>query len=356
MDRVERPVFAHSPAPTNLASDHPLPPEPSARFTPAQLRLDFKVLREALEEGHPGIYRFTPKADLDRVFRNTEKRLNHPLTALNFYRQLAPVVSRLKCGHTFLRPSRAIEDSLADQPLIPIEVAILDGKVYIARDLSATGELDGAEIASINDVAIGRILAAMLAVSHGDGDSATAGPYQLSHRLGFARSLFLIAGQRSPFRMRYVRDGRTAETSLAGLPSKLIRDVEQSRYGDRPGYGNAAWRLLPGGSTGILTITSFSGKAEDDTPLSVFFERVFTEIRDKNVSRLILDVRDNGGGEDELGRILFRILPTSPFGTTATSSSTSCPSISFNTFPTGNRCLPTSTRWLSLGLTANIKW
>ena len=204
MDRVERPAFSLSAAPTSLVSEPSLPPEPSARYTPAQLMLDLKVLRQALEEGHPGIYRFTPKAEMDRVFRDTEKRLNHALTALDFYRLLAPVVARVKCGHTSLLPSRANDDTLGDEPLIPLEVAILNGKVYIARDLSAGGGLDGAEIASINGVAIGRILAPMLAVAHGDGDSATAGPYQLSHRQGFARSLYLIAGLRSPFHIRYV--------------------------------------------------------------------------------------------------------------------------------------------------------
>jgi len=313
VDRVERPAFSLSAVPASLASKGSLPPEPSARYTPAQLRLDLKVLREALEEGHPGIYRFTPKAEMDRVFRDAGKRLNHPLTALDFYRLLAPVVARVKCGHTSLLPARANDDSLADEPLIPLEVAILNGKVYIARDLSAGGGLDGAEIASINGVAIGRILAPMLAVTHGDGDSATAGPYQLSHRQGFARNLYLIAGQRSPFHIRYVKDGRTAETSLAGLPSKIIRDVEHIRYEDRPAHGNATWRILQSGSTGVLTIASFSGEAEDGTPLAVFFERAFTEIRDKHVSRLILDVRDNGGGEDKLGRILFSYFVDKPF-------------------------------------------
>ena len=313
VDRVERPALSPSATPATPAPAYALPSEPSAKFTPEQLKLDLKVLREALEEGHPGIYRFTTKTELDRVFRDAGKQLNHPLTALDLYRLLAPVVARLKCGHTSLLPSRVIDDNLADEPLIPLEAAILNGKAYITRDFSAAGELEGTEIASINDIAIGRILAAMLAVAHGDGDSATAGPYQLSHRRGFARSLYLTAGQRSPFRTRYVRDGRTAEAALAGLPLKVMRDVERSRYEDRREHGNAAWRLEQGGSTGILTISSFSGNADVDTPLSVFFERVFTEIRDKRFSRLILDVRDNGGGEDKLGRILFSYLVDKPF-------------------------------------------
>src|SRR3954453_14394668 len=122
--------------------------EPSATFTTAQLRRDFQVLREALEEGHPGIYRFTPKSELDHVFDRAAKQLNRPMTAMDFYRLLAPVVARLKCGHTFLRPSGLMEQRLADEPLIPIEIAILGGKLYVARDYSAAAQLAGAEVLS----------------------------------------------------------------------------------------------------------------------------------------------------------------------------------------------------------------
>jgi uncharacterized protein (TIGR03435 family) len=313
LDRVERPAFSPSPAPASLAPAYPLPP--------GALR---QIHAGTTEARSPGTARSTRGGTPWHLSIHTESRtgsrlsrrretVEPPADRLGLPRLLAPVVARVKCGHTSLLPSRAIEDSLADEPLIPLEVAILNRKAYIARDFSAAGELGGAEIASINDVAIGPILATMLAVAHGDGDSATAGPYQLSHRRGFARSLYLTAGQRSPFRIRYVRDGRTAEASLAGLPLKVMRDVERSRYEDRPAHGNATWRLAQRRSTGILTIASFSGKAEDDKPLSVFLERVFTEIRDKSVSRLILDVRDNGGGEDELGRMLFSYLQEKPF-------------------------------------------
>ena len=36
-------------------------------FTPAQLQSDLAILRAALDEGHPGIYRYTPKAGVDRA-------------------------------------------------------------------------------------------------------------------------------------------------------------------------------------------------------------------------------------------------------------------------------------------------
>jgi uncharacterized protein (TIGR03435 family) len=310
VDQVERPA---PPAPETSADPVVASRDSAVTFTPAQLRRDLQVLREALEEGHPGIYRYTPKTELDRAFDGAATQLDRSMTALEFYRVLAPVVARIKCGHTSLRPARGIQQRVAAEPLIPIETAVLGGNVYVARDFSEGGQLAGAEILSINDVPIGQILASMLAVVHGDGDSHTAGPYQLSHNHGFARNLYLIAGLQSPFRLRYALGGKIAETSLAGMTPSSMGHVEPTGHPQTTEPANATWRLVDGGSTGVLRITSFDGNAEGGIPLSAFFERVFTELREKNASRLILDVRDNGGGEDQLGRELFSYFADQPF-------------------------------------------
>jgi hypothetical protein len=99
---------------------------------PAALQQDFKILRGALEEGHPGIYRYTPKPELDRIFDKTAENLNRPMTSLEFYRVLAPAVAALKCGHTSLMIAQDTEKSIGDSiPLIPIEARILGGKLYL---------------------------------------------------------------------------------------------------------------------------------------------------------------------------------------------------------------------------------
>ncbi len=53
--------------------------ESAKKFEPQQLREDFQIARRSLEEGHPGLYRQTKKVELDRVFDDAEKSLNHPM-------------------------------------------------------------------------------------------------------------------------------------------------------------------------------------------------------------------------------------------------------------------------------------
>src|ERR1700675_3620259 len=69
----------------------------SQKFEREKLIEDYQIARQALEEGHSGIYRYTKKADLDRVFDATLKSIDRPMDVFEFYRVLAPAVAAIKC-------------------------------------------------------------------------------------------------------------------------------------------------------------------------------------------------------------------------------------------------------------------
>jgi len=279
---------------------------------PAALREDFQIARQALAEAHPGIYRYTPKPELDRVFDQAAAGLNRPMTALEFYRILSPAVAAMKCGHTTLEVSAEMQKAMGDSvPLLPLEVRVLNyehaRRIYVFRDYSDKGQLAGAELRSINNVAAGRIiLETMLASIHGDGDTPTAGPWRIGRGHAFAESLYALAGLEDPFRIRYSLGGQKSETALNGMPASKISAVARSRLlqDGRPS-GNATYKVLNGGAVGVLKIYGFGGQAVDGTPLDRFFQNVYNDLRIRRTPNLILDVRDNGGGADELGKQLF---------------------------------------------------
>src|SRR5688500_18465975 len=66
------------------------------------LRDDFRIMRDALEQAHGGIYRYTSKMEMDRTFDRAFRKINRPMSDLEFWRLVAPVVAQIKCGHTFL--------------------------------------------------------------------------------------------------------------------------------------------------------------------------------------------------------------------------------------------------------------
>src|SRR5581483_4505430 len=152
------------------------------KFTPEQLREDFQIARRALEEGHSGIYRYTPKPQLDRTFDAAWSALDHPMNVYEFMRVIAPAVAAIKCGHTGLSLPDALRKELSTQvPLLPLNVRVINRRAYIFRDLSsADHRLAGFETRAINNQPAAKVIAALLAPASGDGDVETSRQARIS--------------------------------------------------------------------------------------------------------------------------------------------------------------------------------
>lgn len=288
---------------------------PAQIFEPEGLKSDLAILRAALDEGHPGIYRYAPKAEVDRAFQRAEAKLDHPMTAQEFFRIASPAVASLKCGHTSLMLPAAFQERIRGSvPLVPLDVRILGGRITVFRDYSDAPKLAGAEILSINGMSAARILATLLASIHGDGDTPTAGPWRVGAGHMFARALYALAGVESPFQIEFRSGGKSSKTTLAGLTQDEQEKVIVARYSQdrRPAY-SATYRFQEQNATGILKIYGFGGKAEDGKPLGQFIQKAYDDLSARRAGSLIIDVRDNGGGADELGKQLFSYLVTEPF-------------------------------------------
>ena len=113
-------------------------PLPAQELAPARLREDLHVLQQSLEEGHSGLYRYTPKAEMDQVFEQAESRLDHPMSWRQFYALVLPIVARIRCGHTHITPgaehNQEVEEGI---PVLPFDVQIVDGRLWVLRDYTA---------------------------------------------------------------------------------------------------------------------------------------------------------------------------------------------------------------------------
>jgi hypothetical protein len=284
---------AATPAPA-LAAD-PVPPQ--------KLREDFRILRAALEEGHPGIYRYTPKKELDPRFDQAEKALDRPMNVYEFYRIVAPAVAAVKCGHTGVRVSPELDKS---KPRLPLVVRVLDGKIYVLRDLSsAAGALAGQEVRAVNGMAAEKIVQTMLAAVPGDGDVQTARLQRIGGS-NFATNLIDLLGLESPYTVA-CRDGtqdREHTVRLEGIDAAKLQEPRPKE--------SATLRFFDDGKIADLKIHRFGGTA-NKKDLKVFFRESFAEIDRKKSGVLILDLRDNGGGADDLGKLLLSYLIDEPF-------------------------------------------
>jgi hypothetical protein len=300
--------------------EHPGKAEPGAdTFEPSQLLADFRIARQALEEGHSGLYRYTSKAELDRVFDRAERSLSRPMSVLELYRVLAPVVAAVKCGHTDVSLPRDFGKTFTAQVgVLPLQVHVLDGKPYVYRDLSGRPtSLAGKEIRAINGISASQIVEKMLAAASGDGDISTVRLKRISG-WRFSSKLSSLLGLFGPYEVAYWEpaEQRELKVNLPGVALAKIQEAERVRFPqDLDAEKAAELQLVDAGAAAVLKIRGFSEfvDAEHKQKLADFFQESFDAMHQRDTKALILDLRNNGGGEDELGMRLLSYLLDKPF-------------------------------------------
>lgn len=287
-------------------------------LTPAELQEDLKIARDALERGHPGIYRYTSKSTLDKAFEELRRKLNRPMDVFGFFRLLAPVIAKIECGHTSVNLPESVRSTIdATEPLLPLRVEIIGGKVYVLRDYSGEGSaLVGTEIRAINGKRIETIVATIKAALSGDGEIPTSRQRGVGQRLGAA--LPVVLDIHAPFLLTYRKDGAgtTAQINLPGLLRPKIGEIARALYPqDQRDEPPVSLAFLDKYSIAVMTIRGFEEFSDRDKkkPMVDFFKESFSQFQRQGTRTLILDLRGNGGGEDVLGKLLYSYLTKEPF-------------------------------------------
>jgi hypothetical protein len=289
------------------------------KLEPEKLRADFRIARQALEEGHSGIYRYTSKDELDRLFDQAEKSLTRPMSMLEFYRVLAPVVAAIKCGHTEVAlPKGFMKTYAAKNGILPLQVRVLESKVYVWRDVSgAPSLLAGMEIRSINGVSASKIVAKMLAAASADGDIQTNRMRRISGWT-FSSQLLALTGLPGPYDVALwdAKEKREIEVHLEGADMARLQAAARVKFPqDQHPKTAGEFKFLDKGMIAVMKIYEFGGfvDAERKKTLKDFYQESFDAMSTKGTKTLILDLRSNGGGEDELGKLLLSYLLDKPF-------------------------------------------
>jgi len=282
-----------------------------AQEIPANLlQEDFRIMRRALEQAHGGIYRYTSKAEMDRTFDRAYRKIDHPMTELEFWRLVAPVVAHIKCGHTYIWFPKTLQTQFeTTTPFFPLEMRVLGERAYAYQDCANAGSaLEGAELLSINGLTMKKILEQLRAVITGDGNTTTAKASRISHKGGFTVYLYAL-GIQSPFRVTYRgKDGKRQSAELAGMTIPERTKAWEARN-PKP-QTNADLKFLDDGRIAVLTIRHWYEYADPKRKVTFldFLKESFAQIRERGTSNVIIDVRDNDGGLDAPGKQLFSFL------------------------------------------------
>ena len=93
-------------------------------YTPAELQQDFAIMKSALQEAHPGLYRYNSKEKINQLFSAMQQKLNKGMTELEFYRLATPLLADINDGHMKWHRKDKVDDHYAffDEGYFPVQL------------------------------------------------------------------------------------------------------------------------------------------------------------------------------------------------------------------------------------------
>ena len=282
------------------------------KLTTSEIKQDFEIFRTALTKAHPGIYRYESKNTVDSIFQETEKGLEGPITQQQFYQILSPLIAFLHCGHTKLYPDNFDDENhpyyFETEYLFPLRLHFSDQRAFYVESYDQDVDIqEGTEIIEINGKSVTDLITILLKNIAADGrvlsskymDLNDEFPAFYANLIGSPKSFNLVLKDKRETFKRTI-----SATSLIKIHNYENRHVEESE----PTFS----LTYPEKQLALMRIKKFYPQHKGDN-FKKFLKKSFKEINKKKVKKLIIDLRDNGGGKDRWGSLLFSYLTDQPY-------------------------------------------
>jgi hypothetical protein len=267
------------------------------QLSPSQLKEDVSVLRKALEKYHPGLYWYTSKDEFNQAWNSLNSQLDKPMSDIEFFAQLLPVVANVKCAHTFFFPS---EEIFTRGTRFPLDLKFINGKAYIMPDSLNQYQIPkGSELLSVNGKSLNGIVNLLLPELMAQGGNV-GWKYVLLEN-DFQNYYYYSIDQPESFEIEYT-DYATKQKVLrtvAGSGEEVRRRHWKNWYPKETG-APLTLKYFTNPDVALITIKSFSkGRYKQyHQDFDKLIAQYFAELQTKHTQHLIIDVRGNEGGNN----------------------------------------------------------
>jgi len=270
----------------------------------SKLKEDVEILKNNLEEVHPGLYAYHPKEKFNAQFSEIEENLKQPITAVDFYRMLLPILPLIANNHTHILCPQDYKNALANElPRLPYRLYVKDRRLYVHEDHSNEQLIGlGREIISINNKSAGDIIDTIVNTSSKDGYNTSLAIYGLG--VGLSRYYAYYFGTPERFKIEYLeKNGTLKTTTIQGVKAPVLK---KRRGSTNISKSHDILEFNIKNNIGYLKISSFLPKSSGKFRKKL--KSCFQEIKEENIKQLVIDVRGNGGGYGEAADEVFSYL------------------------------------------------
>ena len=283
-----------------------------SKLTLIQQQEDFKIFKTSITEMHIGWNWFLTTEKFDALYDSVYNSLTDNAEIEIFYLKVRYCMAALKHGHdgvNMTNTESGINFKMNALPKsrkhLPFVLRYLGEKLYIVNNCSTNNDItNGSEIVSINGMSVKNLSKEFCAYVFANGKNTTFKYQVLGYYFQF-HYLFQVLHPSDTYAIE-ITPYKKAKSIKVQVKSELpqkIADKYLMQTGKNINYwGNLIdYKLLdPKLKLGYLKFETFSAfRVENDSvKFASLFEKMFAEIKKDSIENLIVDIRNNEGGDD----------------------------------------------------------
>ncbi len=290
-----------------------------------ELQEDYLLMEKMVLEILPGTYRYNDKASIQKALAELKEKFQQPLSYGQAYLALAKLTGSIKCDHTQvgLNNQNKVINSIIhyQKDKLPFTFLWLEDKMIVDYNVSNSNQIKrGTRILKINDIEVEEIRKTMLPYIAADGSTDQNRIFKMQvDGYDFRYNAFDVL-----FPLLYPFKGDSIsiefqnhkEMSISSNHLKTLTREERfkkliKKYPDFPKSRDDLWDLkIIDSNTALLSLNSFGllGWKSMTIDYKEFLATSFEKMRTQKIEKLVIDIRKNMGGNDEIKDELFSYL------------------------------------------------
>ena len=266
-------------------------------FSVAELQSDIDSMYKWATETHPSLYITIEKEQADKKWKSVRSSIDQPMNRLEFLRKILPLLTQYRDGHTGLTPEFDFPEFETYKQnggkIFPLRVIISQNRIWCVENYEDNGLASpGDEIISIHGRPARQIIKDLLPVW--PADDIISNEVIISRLFSYTLWLYYGWGNESPVELK--KSNGNAAVKLKGMDP----DTYLTRYFS----GMESWKLklFPERQLAVISSGAYN---TSESKTRRFLDSAFTMISNSNIKNVAFDIRNNGGGNSTLGRMLL---------------------------------------------------
>lgn len=287
------------------------------KIAPDLLLKDYELIETMVLKVHPGTYRYNSEKDIAKALKELKAKFSQALTYQEVYLAVSKMMASIQCDHTragFNNQTKIINSIIHYQrDKIPFTFQWLQDEMIVNLNASSNKSLvRGTKILSINHVAVADIQKKMMPYIAADGATDANRIYKMQvngydFRYNafdiFYALLYPITNNTLELKIQQPKSTKTQTIKVQSLSREKRFEILAARYENFPKTRDDMWKFeILSDNIAKLTLNSFglSGWKAMTLDYKAFLADAFKQIQSKNINHLIIDIRENTGGNDEM--------------------------------------------------------